>query len=91
MTKQVDAIYENGMLRPLEPLPLAEYQHVRITIVAMEDGPLASIVDNDFLERARKEVAAAKHIPTLEEVQRLTADDPTSWAEAIIAAREDRF
>jgi predicted DNA-binding antitoxin AbrB/MazE fold protein len=91
MMKQVDAVYENGVLRPLESLPLAEYQHVRITLVPMEDGPLASIIDYDFLERARKEVAAAKHIPTLEEVQRLTADDPTSWAEAIVATREDRF
>jgi predicted DNA-binding antitoxin AbrB/MazE fold protein len=91
MIKQVVAVYENGVLRPLEPLPLAEYQHVRITLVPMEDGPLASIIDYDFLESARKEVAGAKHIPTLEEVQRLTADDPTSWAEAIVAEREDRF
>ncbi len=91
MTKQVDAVYENGMLRPLEPLQLAEHQQVTITISDIADDPLASMIDHDFLERARKEVAAARYIPTLEEVQRMTANDPSSWAEAIIAEREDRF
>ena len=32
MEKQVDAIYENGVLRPLEPLDLGEQQRVRITV-----------------------------------------------------------
>jgi predicted DNA-binding antitoxin AbrB/MazE fold protein len=91
MTKQVDAVYENGMLRPLEPLHLAEHQHVTITVSDIPDDALASMIDHDFLERAKKEVAAARHIPTLEEVQRMTADDPSSWAEAIVAEREDRF
>ena len=91
MTKQVDAVFENGMLRPLEPLQLAEHQHVTITISDIADDPLTSMIDHDFLERARKEVAAARYIPTLEEVQRMAANDPSSWAEAIIAEREDRF
>jgi predicted DNA-binding antitoxin AbrB/MazE fold protein len=92
MTKQVDAVYENGMLRLLEPLPLAEHQHVTVTVSDSAGGdPLASMIDHDFLDRARKEVAAAKYIPTLEEVQRMTANDPSSWTEAIIAEREDRF
>jgi predicted DNA-binding antitoxin AbrB/MazE fold protein len=32
MTRVVEAIYENGMLRPLEMLDLPEHQRVRITI-----------------------------------------------------------
>ena len=32
MARVVEAIYENGTLKPLEPLDLAEHQHVRITI-----------------------------------------------------------
>jgi len=28
----VDATYENGMLRPTQPLPLAENERVRVTI-----------------------------------------------------------
>jgi predicted DNA-binding antitoxin AbrB/MazE fold protein len=32
MSKRVDAIYENGMLRPLKPLPLEEHQRVKVVI-----------------------------------------------------------
>lgn len=28
----IDAIYENGILKPLQPLPLAENEQVRLTI-----------------------------------------------------------
>jgi predicted DNA-binding antitoxin AbrB/MazE fold protein len=91
MTKQVEAIYEDGMLRPLEPLPLEEHQRVRVTVSSLSDDPLTSMVDYAFERWARQEVARAPHIPTLEEVQRMTADDHSSWAEAIIAERVARF
>jgi len=32
MARQLDAVYEQGILRPLEPLVLAEHQRVRLTI-----------------------------------------------------------
>ena len=32
MTLTVEAIYENGVLKPLQPLPLEEKETVRITI-----------------------------------------------------------
>jgi len=32
MARQLEAIYEHGILRPLEPLVLAEHQRVRLTI-----------------------------------------------------------
>jgi predicted DNA-binding antitoxin AbrB/MazE fold protein len=70
MTNHVDAIYENGVLRPLEPLPLEEHQRVRVTISSISGDSLASLVDQSFLEQARKEVAAADYIPTHEEVRR---------------------
>ena len=91
MTKQVEAVYENGLLRPLEPLPLAEQQHVQVTISDLAPDALASIIDHSFLEKARREVEAAGYIPTHEEVRGMTAKDPTSWAEAIIAERRERF
>ena len=49
------------------------------------------MIDETFLEYARKEVAAADHIPTLEEVRRMGAKDQGSWAEATIAERAERF
>jgi predicted DNA-binding antitoxin AbrB/MazE fold protein len=33
MSLTVEAIYENGMLRPTEQLPLKEHERVQITIV----------------------------------------------------------
>ncbi len=32
MTAAVEAIYEGGLLRPLQPLPLAEHTRVRISV-----------------------------------------------------------
>jgi predicted DNA-binding antitoxin AbrB/MazE fold protein len=32
MTISVEAIYENGLLKPTEPLPLQEHERVRLTI-----------------------------------------------------------
>lgn len=32
MTREIEAIYEDGVLRPLEPFPLAQSQRVRVTV-----------------------------------------------------------
>jgi hypothetical protein len=47
--------------------------------------------DSDYLEAIQKEVASMGRVPTLEEIHKITSKDPTSWAEAIIAEREERF
>ena len=44
MSQVVRAVYENGILRPLDQLDLAEHQHVRITVdpevtTRLEDQP----------------------------------------------------
>jgi predicted DNA-binding antitoxin AbrB/MazE fold protein len=36
MTMTIDAIYENGLLRPQQPLPLREHERVRITLQTEE-------------------------------------------------------
>lgn len=38
MSRQVDAIYEHGVLRPIEPLALDEHQRVRLTL---DEKPLS--------------------------------------------------
>jgi predicted DNA-binding antitoxin AbrB/MazE fold protein len=38
MTLTVDAVYENGVLKPAQPLPLREHETVRVT-VHTESGP----------------------------------------------------
>jgi predicted DNA-binding antitoxin AbrB/MazE fold protein len=37
MTKQVEVVYEHGVLHPLEPLPFAEKQRLHVTITG--DAP----------------------------------------------------
>ena len=32
MSQQIDAIYDNGVFRPLEPLALPDQAHVRLTV-----------------------------------------------------------
>jgi predicted DNA-binding antitoxin AbrB/MazE fold protein len=32
MTITIEAIYENGVLRPSQPLPLREHERIRVTI-----------------------------------------------------------
>jgi predicted DNA-binding antitoxin AbrB/MazE fold protein len=90
MTNNVDAVYENGVLRPLEPLPLEEHQRVRVTVSSVLGDTLASLVDQSFLEQARKEVGAAGRVLTHEEIRRMTAKDTSSWSETIIVERDER-
>jgi len=37
MTLRVEAIYENGILKPASPLPLKEHEIVRLTIERVEN------------------------------------------------------
>ena len=39
MPTAVEAIYEDGVLRPLQPLSLPEHAHVRLSVEALPDDP----------------------------------------------------
>lgn len=39
MTAAVEAIYEDGLLRPLQPLALPEHAHVRISVETIDADP----------------------------------------------------
>lgn len=45
MIQQIDAIYENGLLRPSQPLRLAEHERVQVLIVPQGEDDL---IDRDF-------------------------------------------
>lgn len=85
MIQQVEAVYENGVLRPLAPVTLNESQRVRITIDGPDSG--LDLIDTELLERARAEVAAMKDRPTIEQVRALLSTIPGSVADAVIAER----
>lgn len=45
MIQQIDAVYENGVLRPTQPLRLSEHERIRVTVVPEVDEDL---LDQDF-------------------------------------------
>jgi predicted DNA-binding antitoxin AbrB/MazE fold protein len=90
MVRTVQAVYEKGVLHPLEPLPLEERERVTVTISDALGMTERSQLDIGYIESARKEVAAMERMPALEEVQRLLSNIPGSMAADIIAERKDR-
>lgn len=38
MSQTVEAIYENGIIRPLQPLDLPDQAYVRVSVEAVADG-----------------------------------------------------
>jgi predicted DNA-binding antitoxin AbrB/MazE fold protein len=87
MNRQVEAVYEHGVLRPLEPLTLAESQRVKLTI--SDSNAECSPRDLDFLEWAQGDVAAMPRIPSLEEVQEVMSKIPGSLAGDFLTEREE--
>jgi predicted DNA-binding antitoxin AbrB/MazE fold protein len=87
MIQQVEAVYEHGVLRPLEPLALAEAQRVRLTI--SDPGSGQSQRDLKLVEWARAEIAARQAVPTIEEVRQLLASIPGTLSHDVIADRGD--
>ncbi len=54
MTQLIQAIYENGVFRPLEPVQLGE--HARVSL-AVEIPPAAVAADAAMLQRQREALA----------------------------------
>ena len=65
MEKTVEAVYEHGVLRPLENLGLADGQHVRVTI-----SDLAVLADNSNCFEPAEWAAALEDDISLENVRR---------------------
>jgi predicted DNA-binding antitoxin AbrB/MazE fold protein len=86
MTISIEAIYENGVLRPLEPLGLAEQQHVHVTI-----APTARSLPDEWLDHQFIQSCAGyrNESITAEQIRRLTATIPDSMADQVRADRDD--
>ena len=87
MVQQVEAVYENGILRPLQPLRLRESEKVMVSVSDESRDALDAVLDHGFIAYARAEVAKMAVIPTLEEVQRQLSTIEGSMSEFIIAER----
>ncbi len=80
MQERIEVVYENGLLRPLAPLPgrFVEQQHL---IVLLEtDGP----------GQEPNWLADADPTASLDAVRRVLAPMPGTFAEAVQAEREER-
>jgi len=85
MVQEIEAVYENGVLRPLSPVTLAESETVQIRISTGDT--VMSQLDVALVERARVELARRPAVPSIEEVQQAAAVIPGNWSDDIIAER----
>jgi predicted DNA-binding antitoxin AbrB/MazE fold protein len=83
-------VYQDGILRPLQPLDLAENERVVVTITQDEIGVGLGQLDADFVQGLRRRLAGAAAAPGLEEVRRRLSKIPGSMTADFIAEREDR-
>jgi predicted DNA-binding antitoxin AbrB/MazE fold protein len=90
MGMQVDAVYENGVLKPLQPLGLEEHEHVSVTVLKAAPSPDSPQLDIAYLERLQMELTHAGPAPGIEEVRRGLSKIPGSMTDDFIVEREDR-
>jgi predicted DNA-binding antitoxin AbrB/MazE fold protein len=89
MPIQVDAIYENGVLRPLKPLDLREHERVVVSVEKAAE-PGRSNLAIEYIEKINSELQDAEPAPAIDEVRRRLAKIPGSMAAEIVAERGDR-
>jgi len=86
MQKTFEAVYENGVLRPIEALRLPNNVRVTVTI-----GDLAATGQDlaGYFSPEEWEAAAHDEI-SLEEVRRALSSIPGCLSDTVVASREDR-
>ena len=84
MTRSLQAMFEKGVLRPLEPLDLREKQVVHVTI--SDDELSEPWLDAEYLAECLGDTDDV----SLEAVRTALAKIPGSLTEDFIAEREDR-
>lgn len=89
MTRQLEAVFQGGVLRPLQPLGLLENQKVSLTITTLPAAlDAADYLDTDLHRYCE---SRADDSITLEQVRKELASISGSIADDIIADREERF
>ena len=83
MTRSLQAVYEKGVLRLLEPLPLKEHQRVTVTVSDQIEDDWADAAFLRYLE------AEADDSVTLEQVRSALAKIPGSLTEDFRRERDE--
>jgi predicted DNA-binding antitoxin AbrB/MazE fold protein len=81
MSEPIDAIFENGMFRPLIPISLPEQQRVSLVVQPSQDDEL---LDEDAMELAAKEGDST--VPLIDLRNRLSKI-VGSFSDSVIAER----
>jgi len=89
MATELEAIFQGGVLRPLQPLRLLENQKVSLTLAVLP----AALDDADYLDADLHRYCGSRADDsiTLEQVRIELASISGSIADDIIAEREERF
>ena len=87
MEKTIQAVYEQGVLRPLEPIALEDQQEVTVTI---SDETKIARDHHTLLASPEEWASAAGDDVSLDEVRRALSSIPSSLSETIIDERRDR-
>lgn len=87
-TKQIEAVYEGGVLRPLEALDLKDREHV--TVILQHVAPAPGEEDWLDVECLQESAREADESVSLEAVRQALSKIPGSLTADFIAAREDR-
>jgi predicted DNA-binding antitoxin AbrB/MazE fold protein len=86
MERRLQAVYKNGVLQPLEALPLEERQQVTVTII--DPASVGQEIAGYF--SPEEWAQAAQDTVSLDEVRRALATISGSLSDAVIAQREER-
>ena len=82
-TIQVEAVFENGVLRPVEEIPLYNGERVTLAIEPHDED-----MNHEFLAKCQADDAKrGGPAMTAEEVQEMLKHDTSSWADLIIQER----
>jgi predicted DNA-binding antitoxin AbrB/MazE fold protein len=90
MPLQVTAIYEDGVLRPLQPLNLREHEQVVVSVVQASVESGLSTLDTRYVEQMRSDVLGSEAAPGIAEIRRRLAKIPGSMAAEIVSERGDQ-
>ena len=88
MDRTLEAVYENGVLRPIVPLVLPEHQRVQVTIEEILLPPDQEVLDSDYIRSLDQ-----MEIPDvgLDEVRRALSTIPGTLTADFIEEREERL
>ena len=87
MNRTLPAVYEHGVLRPLEPVDLKENQQVAVTISDSPDDFVNAWLDHEYMAAVD---ACHEPEPSLEEVRAALAKVPGKLSDDIRLERESR-